>query len=307
MFQKIKKEIIRKICFSFFCAAIISSCISGREILSEDIQDQLVKTKIVESGLGKEEFKVTDLKIKSKKSKRYFWYRAGRVHNSVGGYDGMLLNNEYKRFYENHDLRERGTFKNGVKKGVWYLWHPNGNVSEKIKYNNDGLPHGYYAMLDDSGDLIIEGNYNKGKRHRKWIDYQENDTIRYRHGKLLIEDNLNRPNFFQRLFKKKNDSLRKLDSLRINERRLKSENSSKINSSKKEKNSFKKEGFFKRLFNKNINKKDINKNSKAQEKGKESAKTLKKKEVKDQKNQNFFSRLLRNLFKSKTKKVNDQS
>lgn len=302
MFQKTKKQIIRKICYSIFCAVIISSCISGREFLSEDIQDQLVKNKIVESQLGKEEFEVTDLKIKPKINRKYFWYRAGRIHSSVGGYNGLLINNEYKRFYENHDLLEKGTFKNGVKQGVWYLWHPNGNISEKLRYNNDGLLHGYYAMLDDSGDLITKGIYNKGKKHGKWIDYQENDTLRYSKGKLLIKDSLIRPNLFQRIFKKKNDSLRKLDSIRRNERRLKSKNSLKINSSKKEKNIVKKKSFFKRLFNKDNKGKDINKKSKAEENVTESSKILRKNEVKNQKKQNFFSRLFGNMLKSKTKK-----
>ncbi len=60
----------------------------------------------------------------------YWWYSAGTIHATEGGYEGKLLNGKYQEFYANKNLQEEGFFKKGLKDGCWKTWNFEGTLTE---------------------------------------------------------------------------------------------------------------------------------------------------------------------------------
>ena len=248
---------------------LAGSCTGSREFLYSDFEKELMQRRIVENLEGKEEFLVTDKKIKPLKNREYYWYRAGAVNHTRSNYAGKLLDGVYTRFYEDHSLREKGDFKKGIKNGIWYHWHPDGKISKKETFNSNGSLHGYYAVLDEKGDLIYRGHYRNGLKQGMWVDYTAEDTLYYKRG--MIKDSKAVPGILNRIFKNKdtlsNDTGKIKDSLRS--------------------------GLFKRIFQKG----DTGKTKK--KKGKDdSEKSSKKKNTSKESGKEGF---LEKLFKKKSK------
>ncbi len=98
------------------------------------------------------------------------WYRNKDTMISNGSGD-------YLTFMDTTDIiLEKGTYKNGLKHGLWKLFYPdNGQV--QIEYNySDGLEDGDYYNYSTEGDVITEGKFVKGKRTGTWIWYNSNGT-----------------------------------------------------------------------------------------------------------------------------------
>jgi hypothetical protein len=60
----------------------------------------------------------------------YYWYSAGSVHSTQGGFSGTLLNGQYTEYYLNKNLKQQGTFKKGLKNGTWKSWNEDGTLSQ---------------------------------------------------------------------------------------------------------------------------------------------------------------------------------
>lgn len=73
-------------------------------------------------------------KIKAKQNRIYHWMKAKKVMETQGGYSGKLLHGEYLEFYKNHQLKAKGTFKNGLKKGIWTYWDKVGKITTIEKW-----------------------------------------------------------------------------------------------------------------------------------------------------------------------------
>jgi antitoxin component YwqK of YwqJK toxin-antitoxin module len=82
----------------------------------------------------------------------YYWYDKGIINTTIGAYTGYLLHGEYLRFKKNSkDILEKGSFKNGLKSGIWMIWQEDGRLDsvstwkkgklngESITYNDDNL------------------------------------------------------------------------------------------------------------------------------------------------------------------------
>ncbi len=160
----------------------LSICLSGlgqnkfREIIVSK-NDTIIKCKVLNN----------KVKYKPAADTYYFWYRANDVHKNLGGYDGLLLTEDYC-VYVNNNLVEKGYFKNGVKIGEWRNWNTKGEVEKVYTYRN-GLLHGacnYYY----SSALVKTENYKRGILHGKVMSY-ENDTVivsKYRKGVLMVKN-----------------------------------------------------------------------------------------------------------------------
>jgi hypothetical protein len=59
----------------------------------------------------------------------YYWYSAGAIHSTQGGFSGKLLNGQYTEYYPDKNLKEQGNFKKGLKDGVWNYWNQDGTLS----------------------------------------------------------------------------------------------------------------------------------------------------------------------------------
>jgi antitoxin component YwqK of YwqJK toxin-antitoxin module len=81
-------------------------------------------------------------KEQSAKSDRfYYWYSSNKIHFSQGGYSGKLLNGLYSEFYPNKNLKEQGTFKNGLKDGAWKSWNEDGTLNQISKWRKGAIVH----------------------------------------------------------------------------------------------------------------------------------------------------------------------
>ena len=116
----------------------------------------------------KYEFYTIAKKIKPSKNKKYYWFKGGKIHYSVYGATDELLNGKYIKFYLTNQLAEQGTFKNGLKKGIWKNWNENGTLSKTENYSN-GYLNGKYEEFDSNGKLFISGIYRNNKKHGYFI------------------------------------------------------------------------------------------------------------------------------------------
>lgn len=64
----------------------------------------------------------------------YFWYDANLIHSTQGGYSGKLLNGEYAEYYLNKNLKEKGSFKKGLKDGDWRIWNEDGTLAQRATW-----------------------------------------------------------------------------------------------------------------------------------------------------------------------------
>lgn len=155
-------------------------------------------------------FYLTDKKVtKLKQNKKYHWYRSQKIHETVGDYDGDLLNGVFVKSFRSNQLAEKGVFKNGLKIGVWKKWFENGNL-RTVAYWNNGLRRGRFIEYNDQGSLKIKGDYSNGKKNDMWIDLSISDTLYYKNGILLAEKprsiTTKTKILFEKIFKK--DSLK---------------------------------------------------------------------------------------------------
>jgi hypothetical protein len=66
--------------------------------------------------------------IASKPKAFYYWYSAGAVHQTQGGYSGKLLDGQYSEYYPDRNLKQQGNFKKGLKVGLWKNWADDGTL-----------------------------------------------------------------------------------------------------------------------------------------------------------------------------------
>ena len=157
------------------------------------------------------EFYTTDKKVKAKDNKIYYWFKGGLIHNAQAGFVGELLDDKFVKTYNSNQIAEQGTFRKGLKIGLWKTWYTNGIVATTQKWCN-GLRSGTFYSYDEKGLLIEKGKFRKNEKHGIWIDCIKKDTIVYKKGLIFIkkikeekDNNNDKPNFFKRLFRKKSD------------------------------------------------------------------------------------------------------
>lgn len=71
-----------------------------------------------------------------KKNKTYYWYKAEKIHSTVYGYSGYLLDGEYVSYYSDGQLKTKGYYKMGRKQGIWKTWDKSGIVLSVINYSS---------------------------------------------------------------------------------------------------------------------------------------------------------------------------
>lgn len=177
----------------------------------------------------KYEFYTTQKEIKAKPDRDYYWFKGGAIHHAGSGVSGEALNDSYVKLFLNNQLAEKGTFKNGLKTGVWKSWFPNGKLQTVETWKN-GFMKGDFLRYDIDGNLLESGNYKNNLKQGKWIDHTKKDTLNYKKGIVRIKltkaekaaakaerklakekkatetqtaPQAGKKNFFQRLFQKK--------------------------------------------------------------------------------------------------------
>lgn len=149
-------------------------------------------------------------KIELKKEVSYYWYKLNKIHTSYYDVSGKLLNGNYQKEKRNtHELLEKGLFNNGIKDRIWKYWFLNGNL-KKVESWKKGFLHGSFFKYEENGKLITKGNYKNGKKDGVWINYKTKDTLNYKKG-ILVKENESKKSFFKKIFKKKNTPVKKSD------------------------------------------------------------------------------------------------
>ena len=101
----------------------------------------------------------------------------GEVKDSLmAGYvkDGKEEGN-WRYWYKSGQLKQEGSFINGIKEGNWSYWHERGQLAQESNYVN-GKTEGLYRTWYESGQPKEEGNYVNGERegiNRWWHDNGE--------------------------------------------------------------------------------------------------------------------------------------
>lgn len=82
------------------------------------------------------EIKPVNSSPRAKADRTYYWYEAGIIHATQGGFSGKLLNGSYDQYYRDKSLKEQGTFRKGLKDGTWKNWNRDGSLAAIMKWDN---------------------------------------------------------------------------------------------------------------------------------------------------------------------------
>jgi antitoxin component YwqK of YwqJK toxin-antitoxin module len=116
----------------------------------------------------------------------YYWYSAGQIRSTQGGYSGKLLNGTYREFYLNRNLKEQGAYDAGLRTGLWKSWKEDGTLASTYTYDN-GVLSGPYVKYNAGGRPAESGNYKNSKLNGIVTYYKGRDStyaVRYKNGSL---------------------------------------------------------------------------------------------------------------------------
>jgi antitoxin component YwqK of YwqJK toxin-antitoxin module len=78
-------------------------------------------------------------------------------------YEKGKLNGDYFAYFLSGKIKEKGSYSNDVRTGVWTKFHPNGNkmLEERLKM---GIKHGWQYSYDETGKEIGKSYYFNGEK-----------------------------------------------------------------------------------------------------------------------------------------------
>ncbi|MCB0761753.1 MAG: hypothetical protein KDC12_09545 [Flavobacteriales bacterium] len=104
----------------------------------------------------------------------YTWFYAGQLKTTQGGYDGVLLHGDFRRFDKEGNLIENGKFLKGLKSGEWKTWNADGTLVRIDNYKN-GTLHGLVSQYE-AGRLRQQEYYKQGVLHGERIVINSDGT-----------------------------------------------------------------------------------------------------------------------------------
>jgi len=99
-------------------------------------------------------------KVNAKPGLNYYWFKPDTILITNSGYDGRLLNGEYKTFYPNKNIKEYGMFDEGLKTGEWKTWSADGKLLQIYNWKKGHLD-GKFIIYSIDGKINQQGNYIK--------------------------------------------------------------------------------------------------------------------------------------------------
>ncbi len=136
--------------------------------------------------LTKAHILLDDPKVKVHNSRRYFYYTQGKIQQIQGGYHGHLLHGEYCDFQDGSLLQTQGSFKHGLKHGLWKEWNTSGDLVQETNWRK-GKVSGDFIRFNPSKKEKVAGKNKNGQLHGKVKTYYDGElsSVRlYRQGEL---------------------------------------------------------------------------------------------------------------------------
>lgn len=100
------------------------------------------------------------------------------VNNKYQTSSGEVYSGDYKESDSNGKLTYSAIIKNGVLDGSVVYFYPSGNRKETGSYR-EGLKHGVWERYEDNGVKTAQGNYNEGKKDGVWLVWDANGVKRF--------------------------------------------------------------------------------------------------------------------------------
>jgi antitoxin component YwqK of YwqJK toxin-antitoxin module len=72
--------------------------------------------------------------LKVDRDKTYYWFKSDTIITTTGGYDGWVLNGDYKMFFPGKGMRQSGFFQMGLKDGEWKTWYEDGRLQSVSRW-----------------------------------------------------------------------------------------------------------------------------------------------------------------------------
>ncbi|MBE9480633.1 MAG: toxin-antitoxin system YwqK family antitoxin, partial [Bacteroidetes bacterium] len=79
-------------------------------------------------------------------------------------------------YFENSEINEMRSYKEGLKHGLWETWNENKIKIAEANFNNN-LKHGKWIIWDNNGVKRCEMYYVEGKKSGTWYMWDENDKL----------------------------------------------------------------------------------------------------------------------------------
>ena len=116
------------------------------------------------------------------------WYKKGDgndVHYQFWDMDSLI--SEYADlYYPNGQLKEKISYKEGLKDGKFTGYYPSGKVEYVKRYEED-KPMGEWKFVKEDGTTKKIERYEMGKKNEEWITYEDNGDVYYQY---WVQDSL---------------------------------------------------------------------------------------------------------------------
>ena len=83
----------------------------------------------------------------------------------------------WKEYYQNGQMKAKGTYKDGKRIGEWVFYHPTGKVEQKGVYDNKGRAQGVWKWYYEDGKLLREENYLNNLLDGETTEFDEDGKI----------------------------------------------------------------------------------------------------------------------------------
>jgi len=92
-------------------------------------------------------------------------------------YADEVMEGEYVLYYDNGNIKEKGSYLNNIKNGLWTEYYTNGNVKSTIDFiEGNGMYKSFYN-LSDSKIIFEDGFYSNDQRNGRWTERNENGFL----------------------------------------------------------------------------------------------------------------------------------
>jgi antitoxin component YwqK of YwqJK toxin-antitoxin module len=85
-------------------------------------------------------------------------------------------NGDQIEWYENGNIKKKGSYAEGARDGTWIMWYSNGNKRGETTLSN-GRPDGMAKEWYSNGSLKNEGHYIDGRRIGPWKYWTEGNEL----------------------------------------------------------------------------------------------------------------------------------